>query len=59
VGDVTRLQGKRHVFKFEWVNLKEGDNFQDPGVDKKASHEAGMGNREGVCRVLVGKPGGK
>ena len=42
--DVTRLRGKRHVRKFEWVNLTEEDHFQDLGVDKKAGHVVGVGD---------------
>jgi hypothetical protein len=59
VGDVTRMGGKRHVCKFEWVNLNEEDHSHDLGVDKKAGHVAGMGDRRGVYRVLVVKPEGK
>ena len=43
MGDVTRTRGKRHVCKFELVNLKEEDHFQDLGVDKKAGHVSSMG----------------
>jgi hypothetical protein len=59
VGDVTHMQGKRHVCKFECVNLKEGSHFQDLGVDKKAVQVAGMGDRRGVYRILLGKSEGK
>jgi hypothetical protein len=59
VGVVTRVRGKRHACKFEWVNLKDEDHLQDLGVDKRAGHVAGMGDRRDVYRVLVGKPEGK
>ena len=46
MGDVTRMRGKRNVCKFECVNLKEEDHFQDLGVGKNARHVAGMGTGE-------------
>jgi hypothetical protein len=59
VVDVTGTRGNRHVCKLEWVNLREEDHFQDMGVDMKAGHVAGMGDRRVLYRFLVGKPEGK
>jgi hypothetical protein len=39
--------------------LREEDHFQDMGVDKKAGHVGGMGDRRVSYRFLVGKPEGK
>jgi len=46
LGDVKRMRGKRHACKFEWINLKEEDHFQDLDVVKKAGHVADMGTEE-------------